>query len=105
MTKRYNKPVYSEETYRQWGEASKKSYEFAKKHTKEIEKNYKVNGLYIFTTSREYDECMNKENHYIVAVWETPERLDLSKCLSHKVFDNKEEANKWFKLMVDQCRM
>lgn len=60
MRTRYNKPVYSEEAYKEWDNWLKRAGEFAKKHTKETVKIYEVNGFFIECIQRKYDACMKK---------------------------------------------
>lgn len=106
MKYRYRKPVYSEETYKEWAEAEKKAAEYHRRHSREVEKVYKVNDLYIFCIARTYDECLKAmyEDTYIVSVWEDETRKDLNKCLAHKAFHSKEEANEYFNFIKTQCK-
>lgn len=103
--KGYKKVVYSEETYKGWEEAKQRKLAYAKAHTHETEKVYKVNDLYIFCKKTEYDACMKKENFYIISIWEDETRKDLDKCLLHKVYNDKEEANQMFKFWKAHCAM
>lgn len=107
--KGYKKPTYSEETYRGWEEAAKRRVEYHRKHTHVTEKVYKVNDLYIFCKKTEYDECLknreNRENFYIISIWEEETRMDLDKCLVHKVYKTREEANEAFKFWKAECEI
>ena len=102
----YNKPVYSEETIKEWNEWLKNVGEFAEKHTHETKKMYEVNGYYIECIQRKYDACMKKENEYGVRVWmQNPEttKTTCGSCLSNDWFNNAEEANKHFKEVKAMC--
>ena len=102
---RRHRKTYSEETYRGWAEAKERRAEYLSKHTHETEKVYKVNDLYIFCKKTEYDACLNRENSYIISIWEDETRMDLDKCLAHKVYKNKEEANEAFRFWKAQCEV
>ena len=104
---RYTRPVYSKETYEYWGECERKSKEFAERHSKETEKCYKVNNLYIWCIQRKYDACMNKENEYGIQVWTREDRniFEGAECLVNEWYDTPDEANKSFLVWKGQCEI
>lgn len=106
---RYRTPVYSEEQKRIWAERDRRTEAFYKAHSKQTEKVYKVNDLYIVCISYLHDEVYTKRygnrDRYSVQVWEDETRQDIDKCLSNKWFDTPEEANKWFLRMKAECEI
>lgn len=102
MRRRYNAPMYSDETIEAWNAQLKKNKEFAEKHTFETVKIYEVNGFFIECIQKKYDACMKKENEYGVRVWtKNPKEVEVTEvyedCLSNDWFNNAEEANEHFK--------
>lgn len=105
---KYQKPVYSKETLDRWAEAGRKSKEFAKKHSSEVIKDYKVEGYTIRCIQRKYDTCMKKENEYGVQVWMcNPDTVTVEDifdcCVSNEWFNNPDDANKRFKQVKAMC--
>lgn len=95
-------PVYSEEQLRKWSKMEKEIKEFQKEHSKEVIKDYNVNGYVIRCIQRNYDKCMNKENEYGIQVWtKKPETVTFEElieaCTYNNWFDNANEANEAFK--------
>ena len=108
MKRYYKKPVYSEETLKNWADTEKSIKEFAEKHSEETIKIYEVNGFYIKCIQRKYDACMRKENEYGVQVWlDNPDTVTIDKvfesCIINNWFDNPKEANEYFKEMKAMC--
>ena len=108
MRRRYNRPVYSEETLNGWAEQSIRYTEYQKRHSHHTEKMYEVNGYFIKCIQNKYDSCLEKRNEYGVQVWlRNPEEVTADKvfenCLSNDWFENAEEANKRFKEVKEMC--
>lgn len=105
-------PKYSDEQYKAWAEAAEKGRQFTLNHSKEIEKWYKVNDLFILCIQRTFDDVYKKYNphtkdEYGIQVWNRRDRnllADPSACLFNEWFDSKEEANDYFKIMIEYCR-
>ena len=105
----YRERTYSDEQYKRWAERDRRTQEFQNAHSKQTEKVYKVNDLYIVCKSYLYDDIYKKRygktNQYGIQVWEDPTRQDPEKCLSNKWFNSPAEANEWFKRMKAECEI
>lgn len=108
MRARYGRPVYSDETIKEWADWLKREGDFAEKHTVETTKIYKVNDFFIECIQRKYDACMKKENEYGLRVWmQNPKTVDIKRisdmCLTNDWFNNADEANERFKELKAMC--
>lgn len=109
MRYHYNRKIYSKEQYERWNNNVKKVSEYARKHTSEEVKKYKVDGFFIKCIQRKYDACMKKENQYGVQVFnDNPETCGVENimdiCIANEWFNNVADANNYFKEVREMLR-
>lgn len=107
---KYTKNHYSKEQIEYWAECERKSYEFNKKHSSEVIKDYNIDGYVIRCIQRKYDKVLKKENEYGIQVWtKNPNECGLEEifdsCINNEWFNNPCEANNYFLQMKEMCKL